>query len=317
MCCRVRSTVQALWAVFFIFGLSDTLLNAQSISLGGAGGISPSAASVSPLSYELEAESSFFGRGTWKLGSTDVGDSTEISSSAKFVLSLQVRDTALLRFGVGWLGYFFYPKARALIPDTLQAEYLEVGADVQVSPAILARVAALPGFYNNGRDFETRDINVPFEIAASYFVSSDLIILAGVYVDVNADPPIFPVFGVHWKISDKWLIEGLPPRPQLRYLLSDNITLFAGADLRENTFVVDNRFGTSRGVPQLNGAIVEYYEIRAGAGLTWKIFKNASLDLEGGLTPYRRFDYAHVADGIKVKSEDIVPYFRIGLSAAF
>jgi hypothetical protein len=313
----VRSTVQTLGVLFFIFGLSNAPLNAQSISLRGAGGISPSAATTSPFSYELEAESSFFGRGTWKEGSTDVGDSSEISSSAKFVLSLQVRDTALLRLGVGWLGYFFYPKPQAPIPDTLQAEYLEIGADIQVSPAILARVAALPGIYNNGRDFETRDVNVPFEIAASYFVSSDLIILAGVYVDVNADPPIFPVFGVHWKISDKWLIEGMPPRPQLRYLLSDKVTLFAGADLRENTFVVDNRFGTSRGVPQLNGAILEYYEIRAGAGLTWKIFNNASLDLEGGFTPYRRFDYAHVADGIKVKSEDVVPYFRIGLSATF
>src|SRR5215469_4276314 len=313
----VRSTVQTLGALFYIFGLSDTLLNAQSISLRGAGGISPSTPSTSPLSYELEAESSFFGRGTWKEGSTDVGNSTEISSSAKFVVSLQVRDTALLRLGVGWLGYFFYPKAQAPIPGSLQAEYLEVGADVQVSPAILARVAALPGIYSNAVDITSRDFNVPFEIAASYFVSTDLIILAGVYVDVNADPPVFPVFGVHWKLSDKWLIEGMPPRPQLRYILSDTVTLFAGADLRENTFVVDQRFGTSRGVPQLNGAIVEYNEIRTGAGLTWKIFKNASLDLEGGFTPYRRFDYSHVADGIKVKSEDVVPYFRIGLSAAF
>jgi hypothetical protein len=293
------------------------MLNAQFIPLRGAGGISPSTPSISPLSYELEAESSFFTRGTAKEGSTDVGNITEISSSAKFVLSLQVRDTALLRLGVGWLGYFFNPEDRAPIPESLQAEYLEVGADVQVSPAILARIAALPGIYSNAVDITTRNFNVPFEIAASYFVSTDLIILAGVYVDANASPPVFPVFGVHWKISDKWLIEGMPPRPQLRYLLSDTITLFAGADLRENTFVVDQRFGTARGSPQLNGAILEYNEIRAGAGLTWKVFKYASLDLEGGLTPYRRFDYAHVADGIKVKSEDVVPYFRIGLSAAF
>ena len=316
MCFQVRSTVQALGVLFFVFGLSDGPLNAQSIALG-AGGIAPSAATVSPLSYELEADGSFFGRGTLKQGSKDVGDTTEFSSSDKFVLSLQVRDSVLLRFGAGWLGYFFYPKARTPIPDTLQAEYLEVGADVQVSPAILARVAALPGIYSNASGITTRNLNVPFEIAASYFVSSDLVILAGVYVDVNAEPPIFPVVGVHWKLSDKWLLEAIPPRPQLRYLLSDKLTLFAGADLRENTFVVDNRFGTSRGAPQLNGAILEYYEIRAGTGLTWKVAKNASLDIEGGLTPYRRFDYVHVADGIKVKCEDVVPYLRIGLSAVF
>jgi hypothetical protein len=316
MCCRVRS-IQTLGAIFFIFGLSNAPLNAQTSILRGVGGVSPSVPSNSPLSYELEAESSFFGRSSANKGSTDVGDTTEISTAAKFVLSLQVRDTALLRLGAGWLGYFFNPEHRAPIPESLQAEYLEVGADIQVSPAILARVAALPGLYSNGRDITGRNFNAPFEIAASYFVSTDLVILAGVYVDANADPAFFPVLGVHWKLSDKWLIEGMPPRPQLQYLLSDKVTLFAGADVREETFVVDNRFGTSRGVPQFNSAIVEYNEIRAGAGLTWKVFKNASLDIEGGCTPYRRFDYVHVADGIKVKDEHLTPYLHIGLSAAF
>jgi hypothetical protein len=158
---------------------------------------------------------------------------------------------------------------------------------------------------------------VPFEIAASYFVSADLILLAGVYVDVNAGDPVFPIIGVHWKLSDKWVIEGMPPRPQIQYNLSDSVTLFAGADLREETFVVDHQFGTSRGIPQLNNAILEYNEIRAGAGLTWKIYKGVTMDIEGGCTPYRRFDYPHVGDGFKVKSEDLVPYLRVGLSALF
>jgi hypothetical protein len=236
---------------------------------------------------------------------------------AKFVLSVQVRDTALLRLGAGYLGYFFYPEPKAPIPNSLQAENLEVGADIQVSPAILARIEALPGIYSDAHVITGRDFNVPFEIAASYFVSADLILLAGVYVDANADPPVFPIIGVHWKLSDKWVIEGMPPRPQIQYNLSDSVTLFAGADLREETFVVSNHFGTSRGMPQLNNAILEYNEIRAGAGLTWKVYKNVTLDIEGGCTPYRRFDYVHVADGIKVKSEDWVPYLRVGLSALF
>jgi hypothetical protein len=251
------------------------------------------------------------------LGSKNVGDITEIASLAKFVLSAQVRDTVLLRLGAGWLGYFFYPEPKAPIPGSLQAESLEVGADIQVTPALLARIEALPGIYSNAVNITSRAFNVPFEIAASYFVSADLILLAGVYVDVNASTPVFPVIGVHWKLSDKWVIEGMPPRPQIQYILSDSVTLFAGADLREETFVVDNQFGTSRGMPHLNNAILEYNEIRAGAGLTWKVYKNVTLDIEGGCTPYRRFDYAHVADGIKVKSEDWVPYLRVGLSALF
>src|SRR5271166_5745536 len=93
---RVRATMQALVALFFIFGLSDARLNAQGIlkSAGkSAGGTSPSAPSTSPLSYELDAESSFFGTGAANAGSKNVGDITEITSSARIVLSAQVRDT--------------------------------------------------------------------------------------------------------------------------------------------------------------------------------------------------------------------------------
>jgi Domain of unknown function (DUF6268) len=313
---RGRSTLEVFAALFFILGIGDLKLDAQGI-IKSARGTSPLAPSTSPLSYELDAESSFFGTGTAKAGSKDVGDITEITSSAKFVLSAQVRDTVLLRLGAGWLGYFFDPNSKAPIPDSLQAENLEIGADIQVSPAILARLEALPGIYSNARDITSRDINVPFEIVASYFVSADLILLAGIYVDVNADEPVFPVFGVHWKLSDKWVIEGMPPRPQIQYNLTDSITLFAGADLREETFVVDNHFGTSRGMPQLNNAILQYNEIRGGAGLSWKVNKNVSLDIEGGCTPYRRFEYPHVGAGFKVKSEDWVPYVRVGLSSLF
>lgn len=313
---RAKWALQATAGIFFILGIGNVKLNAQGI-LRSFGGTAPSAATVSPFSYELDAESSFFGSGSANLGSKNVGDITEIASLAKFVVSAQVRDNVLLRFGAGWLGYFFNPEPKAPIPGSLQAESLEVGADIQVSPAILARVEALPGIYGNAVDITSREFNVPFEIAATYFVSADLILLAGVYVDVNASTPVFPVIGVHWKLSDKWLIEGMPPRPQIQYILSDSVTLFAGADLREQTFVVDSRFGTSRGMPQFNNAILEYNEIRGGAGLTWKIYKNVTLDIEGGCTPYRRFDYAHVADGIKVKSEDWVPYLRVGLSALF
>jgi hypothetical protein len=309
-------TLQATAAFFLNLSIGDVTLNAQGI-IKSVGGSSPSTPSTSPLSYELDAESSFFGTGAANAGSKNVGNITEIASSVKFVLSAQVRDTALLRLGVDWLGYFFNPEPKAPIPGSLQAENLEIGADIQVSPAILARIEALPGFYSNGSDITTRDFNVPFEVAATYFVSADLILLAGVYVDVNAATPVFPVIGVHWKLSDKWVIEGMPPRPQLQYILSDSVTLFAGADLREETFRVDNQFGTSRGNPQLNNAIVQYNEVRAGAGLTWKVYKGVTVDLEGGCTPYRRFDYTRVADGFKVKSEDWVPYLRVGLSALF
>jgi Domain of unknown function (DUF6268) len=312
---RVRSifAAQVSLAFLVLLALGEVRLDAQGAfkSVGGATGSSASA-----LSYDLEAETSFFGRGAANAGSANFGNITEISSSASLVLSAQVRDTILLRLGVEWQRYSFGPEARAPVPDSLQGLDLAVGADLQVAPALLLRIGAHPGIYSEFRNVSWQDFNMPFEVVGTYFVSSDLLFIGGVYVDVDSDLPVFPVVGIHWKVSDKWVIEGIAPRPQLQYLLTDSVTLFAGADLREATFRVDDQFGRARGIPKLNDAILDYFEVRAGAGLTLKVSKNVSLDFEGGCTPYRRFEYPR-ADGYKVKSEDLVPYLRIGLSAKF
>src|SRR3984893_12313516 len=301
---------KGFWAFLFFFLLGEAPFNAQAALK------TVSESSASALSYELNAESSFLGRGGVSAGSKNFGNITEISSSASFVLSAQVRDTVLLRLGVEWQRYSFDPEAQAPVPDSLQGLDLAIGADIQISPALLLRIGAHPGIYSDFRSVSWQDVNVPFEIAGTYFVSSDLIFIGGVYVDVNSDPPVYPVVGVHWKVSDKWVIEGIAPRPQLQYLLSDSLTLFAGADLREATFRVNDQFGRDRGIPKLNDAILNYFEIRAGAGLTLKLTKSVNLDFEGGCTPYRRFEYPR-ADIYKVKSEDLTPYLRIGLSAKF
>jgi Domain of unknown function (DUF6268) len=272
--------------------------------------------SVSPFSYEAGGEAAYVGTGGAKRGSRSVGDITEISSSAGIVMSTQVSRSALLRLGVQWQRYSFDPDPNAPIPDSFQGLNLVVGADFQVSPAVILRIDALPGVYGSFRDVSFKDFNVPFQIGGSYFVSTDLVFIAGIAVDVNSDFPVYPAIGLHWKIGSKWVIEGVPPRPQLQYLLSDNVTLFAGADLRETTFRMDKHFGQSRGIRKLDNAILQYREVRASAGLTWKLSKNVSVDIEGGCVPYRRFYYPR-ADDFKVLSEDVVPYGRIGITAKF
>jgi hypothetical protein len=305
-------------------GIVSFLSLVGSVSLKGQGVVKDSlysspikeSGSVSPFSYELEGEASYVGTGAAKRGSKSAGDITEISSSAGVVVSTQLNSQSLLRLGLQWQRYSFDPDPHVPIPDSIQGVNLVLGADFQVSPALLLRIEALPGLYGTFRDVRFKDFNVPFEIGASYFVSTDLVFIAGVLVDLDADTPVFPAIGVHWKVADKWVIEGIAPRPQLQYLLTDKVTLFAGADLRDTTFRMDEHFGRSSGIRKLDNAILEYWEVRASAGLTWKISKNVSLDIEGGCVPYRRFFYPR-ADNFKVLSEDVVPFARIGLSAKF
>jgi hypothetical protein len=78
---------------------------------------------------------------------------------------------------------------------------------------------------------------------------------------------------------------------------------------------MDNEFGHSVRLEKLNNAILDYWEIRGGGGLTWTIWNGVKLDIEGGLVPYRRFDYYRA--NFKVTSSDWAPYVRVGLSASF
>src|ERR1700722_9676621 len=130
---------QGFWALIFFLGLDEATLNAQ-VALKPV-----SESTASALSYELNGESSFLGRGTASAGSRNFGNISEISSSASFVLSAQVRDTMLLRLGVKWQRCSFDPESRSPVPDSLQGLDLAMGADLQVSSAVLLRGEARPG----------------------------------------------------------------------------------------------------------------------------------------------------------------------------
>src|ERR1700681_3880912 len=111
---RFLFSAQGFWAVLLFCSLGEASLHGQA-ALKSVG-----ESSASALSYELNGDSSFFGRSNASAGSTNFGNITEISSSVSFVLAAQVKDTVLLRLGVEWQRYSFEPEARAPVPDSIQ-----------------------------------------------------------------------------------------------------------------------------------------------------------------------------------------------------
>jgi hypothetical protein len=273
-------------------------------------------ATVSPISYEFEAESSYIGDGAATHGRVNYGNFSEISSSASVVVSDQIQNNFILRLGVQWERYAFDTSSPVTpIPDAVEGVNAVIGADIQLTSALLVRIEAHPGAYGSFKHANSRLFNVPITIGASYFQTPDLVFIAGLGIDPNSNVPVFPAVGVHWKVSDRWLIDGVAPRPQVQFSLTDKITLFAGADIRNGTFRMDNQFGHSVRLEKLNNAILDYWEVRGGGGLTWAIWNGVNLDIEGGVVPYRRFDFNRA--NFKVTSSDWAPYVRVGLSASF
>jgi len=187
--------------------------------------------------------------------------------------------------------------------------------DFQLFNSWLVRVEADPGLYNDARDTGFRDFNVPFSIGGSYIAGEELQWVLGLEVDINRQIPVIPAIGARWQIRDQWVLDAILPTPRLEYDWSKDLTLFLGADADDGTFRVDAGLGAPLGLPKLGGAIVEYDEIRIGAGFSWKAAKGVTLELEGGYLPYREFDY-HRADS-HFSNEDGAPYGQMSLNAQF
>jgi hypothetical protein len=66
---------------------------------------------------------------------------------------------------------------------------------------------------------------------------------------------------------------------------------------------------------KLGGTIVEYDEVRIGAGFSWKATKAITLEMECGYLPYREFDF-HRAD-VHFSNDDGAAYGSMSLNAQF
>ena len=311
-----RNFVKALFvAAAATLGWSAT--NAQTLATSPTlTGQTTLGGTLSPFSYQFSSDAAFIGRGSVDLGSKTVGVFREITSSASFVMSNQLSNAFILRLGVDWDRFAFDTSNRLTpLPASVDALAAVIGSDIQLTSALLVRIEASPGIYGSFNEVSGRDFDVPVRIGASYFQSADLIYTAGLSIDVNANWPVIPAVGVYWKVSDQWVINGVAPRPQIRYILSNKATLFAGADLQTDVFRVDDQFGSSRGIPKLNHALMDFWEVRGGAGFIWNLADTVKLELEGGTVPYRRFDF-YRAD-FKMTSSSWSPYIRLGFEMSF
>jgi hypothetical protein len=159
----------------------------------------------------------------------------------------------------------------ARVPAVLQMASLVVGADAQIGEAWIFRIEIQPGFYSGETSLRGDDFNAPITLGASYFVSADLQFVAGVSIDVNRKYPVLPRRGLRWKVAPDWVLNGILPNPRLEYTVNESVLLYAGADIQVGTYRVNSDFGSAHRDAKLNDAVVDFTQIRAGIGASWKV----------------------------------------------
>ena len=265
---------------------------------------------------EFDLELSYLGGADVQRGARNVNDLDEYYSNLRFVFTPRIK-FGVLRLGAQWERYSFgFPDGGQQLPNTLQAINAIVGLDTQFSDSILVRLEAQPGFYGGlFADLSGGDFNIPFILGGTYIYSPELQFVVGLGVNFEQKYSVIPGGGIRWKFAPKWLLNAVLATPRLEYELNRSVKLFAGADIKANTFRVSRDFGDSHGDRSLNNAVLSYEEVRIGAGVEWKLSSSLSLTVEGGYLPYRNFDF-HRTD-VRYHSDSGAPYGSITLHGAF
>ena len=268
-----------------------------------------------PLSGEYTADATYVGEGDVERGRKHVNDFDEIDSDIRLVLTPRIK-LGVLRLGVEWERFSFGLPEGAALPNTLQSFSTIIGLDTQFSDSILVRAEIQPGLYNSGLgNLFWDNFNMPFLIGGTYIYNPNLQLVLGVSVDVERKYPVLPAVGVRWKIAPQWLLDAVLPTPRLQYELTRDVSLYAGATVRDATFRVDDEFGDTHGIPRLNHALITYSEIRTGAGFDWKISPIVTFTGEVGCQPYRDFDFYRAE--VRYHQDGGTPYGTISLHGAF
>ena len=268
----------------------------------------------SEFSQEVEASYNASGGARSNVSPFRNADVSEQNTHIQYVLSYATPARPIIRFGVGYDRYDFGFAGPGFIPGALQSVNLVAGLDLKISD-VLIRIEAQPGFYGDDRGFNPSDFNIPVVLGASYVVSKDFQWVAGLYFNPNASNPVLGGVGFRWKMADRWVLNAVPPNPRLEFKATDDVTLYAGGQFIASTFRVNENFGSGPRGKNYRNALVDYTEVRAGTGASWKFGAKGTLDLEVGYMAYRDFDYHKAGDNFQNKSGAI--YGQAGFKLNF
>jgi hypothetical protein len=292
--------------------------------------VAPAEETNIPVSQEFTMEGSTTGSSITKQGNASLGGVSNTNSHFDYVVSPQIKDGVLLRFGVDTERNSFGLPAGAPLPNTLQSVNAIIGADLAIGDKIIMRAELHPGIYSDFVDVTGSDFDMPVQIGGTYLYSENFQIILGLQIDLKSNYPVIGLPGFRWQFADKWVLSAIPPKPQLQYEFNKALTLYTGAEILAGTYHLNDNFGTNHGhgpgdnAGQFNGNICDFTEFRVGAGLTWKFTPNLSLDISGGYMPYREFDIHPDQIGYDVHNTEFhnslgdgAPYAEASISGSF
>lgn len=199
------------------------------------------------------------------------------------------------------------------LPDHLQSLYGHLGVEYVVKDYAGAGFELDPGVYFQD-NITTNALDVPWKIFVSFPLKKDKIFaVIGVGGSLYQDPIVAPGGGIIWLFNDKLRLEGVFPKPALVYSPTDDLQFRLLGELLVESFRTDDVLTTQRRL-QLQNAVVQYSEVRAGLEARYDGFKPFRIIAGAGWTIDRNFDFFRADQRARLKG---APYVRLGIEARF
>ena len=207
---------------------------------------------------------------------------------------------------------FDFGNTSAPVPVHLQSGALVLGIDYMKGKDLVAIIQFKPGFYTE-EHVGLAAFDCPITVARFFVLQEKkLYVLVGANGSfLRGSWPVIPVAGLVWIPCEKWRLMGVPPEPRLIYSPNDKLELWVGGEFVGGSFRTDHE----NDVPtKLSGAVVDYADYRAGVGLRYSLSDHIDLDLGGGCSVQRDFNFERASQYFRT---DPAPYVRFEFKAKF
>jgi hypothetical protein len=220
------------------------------------------------------------------------------------------------RLGVAYQRFDFGNTA-APVPVHLQAMAGIISIDYMHGEDIGALLEFRPGFYTE-EHIGIASFDCPITLARFFILQPDkLYLLVGAQAKfLRGGFPVLPFAGLVWYPNEKLQVMGILPDPRVIYSVSDQLHLWAGGELVGGSFRTDHHdeFLNIKHVAKLSGTQVDYSEYRAGVGATYSMTQQIDLNLGGGYSIRRSFNFHRAGEHYDA---DPAPYVRFEIKANF
>lgn len=276
-----------------------------------------------PALDTLDIESSYVGNATFRQKEFDgktgtqraYGSFDEAQLSIDYAHRFHLFGQVYLKAGAGY-ERFDFGTTRAPLPSSLQSitgtvalEYIEqgeVGAFITTSPGI---------FYSDLDAVNLGNFDAPTALGLVLPLGKKFYLLLGARFSVLSHYPVFPIAGAIWLLTDKLRIEARPPTPRLIYSYSKQLDFYVGAELLGSAYKRDADRSARPQDRRFNNTVVDFSETRVGGGITYSPTEKIDIDLDGGYSLTRDFEY-YRGDSKSFHAHP-APYARISVSASF